>query len=64
MCIDPSEVVKIRGKNDLDSVSLNINFMVCNPNENASCSHKELGEVQNYLTYPEYVLIYNENVFN
>jgi hypothetical protein len=43
-CIDPSEEVQIRGKNDIDAIFLNIDLFVCNPEERR-CSHRSLEDV-------------------
>ena len=57
-CINADERLEIRGKNEIDSIVLNIDFMVCNPEE-SNCSHKSIKDVQDYLTNPEFTLVYN-----
>jgi hypothetical protein len=44
MCVDSDETVMVRGNTDIDSVFLNIDLFVCNPEER-ECAHNSLQEV-------------------
>ena len=46
-CIDRDELEKleIRGKDEVDSIVINIDFMVCNPEERDDCSHTSVPQI-------------------
>ena len=61
-CIDANEVLRIRGKDEVDGVVLNLDFMVCNPTDSV-CNHNSIEDVRDYLGNPEYLLAFNTQSF-
>ena len=65
-CIDRDELEKleIRGKDEVDSIVINIDFMVCNPEERDDCSHTSVPQIQEYLKNPEIMFAHNTKFFD
>jgi hypothetical protein len=42
ICIDRDEVLELRGKDEIDGIVINFDFMICNPQERNYCSHESL----------------------
>jgi hypothetical protein len=65
-CIDRDQELAIRGMDEIDSVSLNVDLMPCKPSElnNYTCSDQTLDQLKDYLGRPELIIYQNNQRFD
>ena len=63
-CLDDGQDVFLRGEDEIDSVALNIDFTTCDRTKGGQCARNSLTDLQNYLSHPELVIIYNSQKFD
>jgi hypothetical protein len=59
-CLEQDYDIKIRGKDEIDSVALNIDLIPCQNTTAKTCANDSLETLQEFLTYPELVIYYNQ----
>ena len=63
-CIDRSQILQIRGENNLDAVQINIDFYPCRPTKRKECDEYNYEDFKDYLGHPELVLYQNTQRFD
>lgn len=63
-CIEPDQDIIIRGQNEIDSVSLNLDFVACTKNSSVCKSDQTKSQLEEKLKHPELIILYNNFEYN